>query len=169
MLRSIRNGLQLVAILLAVWGVLLLGEWLGVAGVGMRARSQAGNVVENTAKDVPAEARATLGHTPRIPSSRGIVVGGNAMGAGRLAVFKREQSFPGLTIYPISGTAEVLLLSHAGAVVHRWEVDADRARLLPNGNLLVVHGSKWGLTQPKWRNLRTTIREYAWSGEVVWE
>ncbi len=75
----------------------------------------------------------------------------------------------GLTLYPTSGSAEVLLVDMAGVEVHKWNVDADRARLLPNGNLLVLHGSKWGLRNKPWSEMRHILREYDWGGNVVWE
>ncbi len=80
-----------------------------------------------------------------------------------------DKAFPGFTIYPTSGTAEVLLLNMKGETVHKWPVDADRARLLPNGNLLVIHGSKWGIDHEPWASMRNIIREYSWEGDVVWE
>ncbi|RMD84660.1 MAG: hypothetical protein D6808_06640 [Candidatus Dadabacteria bacterium] len=87
----------------------------------------------------------------------------------RLTIFKPYKVFPGYTLVPEEGTAKVLLLDIFGRTKHVWNVDVDRARLLPNCNLLVVHGSKWGITQPKWNALRPVIREYDWDGKVVWE
>ncbi|MCI5066778.1 aryl-sulfate sulfotransferase [bacterium] len=89
--------------------------------------------------------------------------------SGELLVSDAERSSPGFTLYPVVGTAEVLLLSHHGEVVHRWEVDAQRARLLPNGNLLVVHGSKWGTRVEPWKTLKFSVREYSWTGDLIWE
>jgi hypothetical protein len=80
-----------------------------------------------------------------------------------------KDPFPGYTLYGTCGTAEVLLTNLNGDFVHRWDVDADRARLLPNGNLLVIHGSKWGLHRAPWAELRSVVREYSWEGETVWE
>ena len=75
----------------------------------------------------------------------------------------------GYTLYSTSGTAEVLLTDVRHEFVHRWPIDADRARLLPNCNLLAVHGSKWGLRREPWASLRSVIREYNWKGAVVRE
>ncbi|MCB0333539.1 MAG: aryl-sulfate sulfotransferase [Bdellovibrionales bacterium] len=80
-----------------------------------------------------------------------------------------NEAWPGLTLYPTSGSAEVLLVNMAGKEVHKWNVDADRARLLPNGNLLVIHGSKWGIRNKPWSKMRNILHEYNWNGEVVWE
>lgn len=88
---------------------------------------------------------------------------------GKLSIFKPEKAFHGLTLYPVTGAPEVLLLDMQGKTVHRWEVDAERARLLPDGNLLVIHGSDWGKDRMPWKNLRTIIREYRWDGSVAWE
>ncbi|MCB0338278.1 MAG: aryl-sulfate sulfotransferase [Bdellovibrionales bacterium] len=89
--------------------------------------------------------------------------------SGELKYFDTKLSSPGFTLVPVIGAAKVLLLNSRGNVVHTWNLDADRARLLPNGNLLVVHGSKWGAKVEPWKSLRKTIREYSWAGEIVWE
>ncbi|MCB9030771.1 MAG: aryl-sulfate sulfotransferase [Deltaproteobacteria bacterium] len=86
-----------------------------------------------------------------------------------LTVLNLEKAFPSYTLYPVTGDEEVQLLNFYGNVVHTWKVDATRARLLPNGNLLVVHGSKWGLNHEPWKSLRATVREYDWNGKIVWE
>ncbi len=87
----------------------------------------------------------------------------------RLKKYVPEQVEPGFTLYPEESTASVHLLNIQGEVVHSWSVDADRARLLPNCNILVVHGTKWGAKREPWRSLRAVVREYSWDGEVVWE
>ncbi|MCB0319672.1 MAG: aryl-sulfate sulfotransferase [Bdellovibrionales bacterium] len=88
---------------------------------------------------------------------------------GKLNRFDANQSYTGFTLYPTTGNAKVFLLNMSGTVVHEWNVDADRARLLENGNLLVVHGSKWGTRVSPWNTLKYTVREYTWNGDVVWE
>lgn len=79
------------------------------------------------------------------------------------------EAFPGYTLVPEVGSGLVKLVNLTGNVVHQWEFDADRARLLPNGHIVVLHGSKWGLTIPKWSELQNVIREYDWDGNLVWE
>jgi hypothetical protein len=91
-----------------------------------------------------------------------------------VTVYKSEKTFKGLTLVPITartaeGTEEVHLINMDGTVVNRWALDVDRARLLPNGNILVIHGSRWGRTRPPWSEMRQIIREYNWEGEVKWE
>lgn len=88
---------------------------------------------------------------------------------GSLQVFDKERSYPGVNLYPVVGNAQVLLLSQSGEVLHTWNVDAQRARLLPGGNLLVIHGSKWGARVSPWKELKFSVREYGWDGELVWE
>lgn len=78
-------------------------------------------------------------------------------------------SFDGLTLYSVTGDAAVSLIDNDGKFIHRWAVDATRARLLPNCNLLVVHGTDWGKRNEPWKSLRNTVREYAWDSSVVWE
>jgi hypothetical protein len=88
---------------------------------------------------------------------------------GRLSVYDPAQAFAGYTLYPADGNSEVWLLNMKGEIIHTWKADAERARLLPNGHLLVVHGSKFGRNKKPWRKLRDTIREYDWESNVVWE
>lgn len=86
-----------------------------------------------------------------------------------LEVYKPELAFPGYTLLAVSGSESVRLLNMQGAVVNTWPVDVQRARLLPNCNLLVVHGSKWGIKQAKWQKQRKFVREYDWHDKLVWE
>ena len=85
-----------------------------------------------------------------------------------VTVSQPEKISEGLTLVPVTGTASVILINNNGTILHRWNIDATRARLLPNGNLLVVHGSKWGLDVEPWRSMRPTVTEYTWNGDVVW-
>ena len=86
-----------------------------------------------------------------------------------LRTFEPSKSWSGVTLIPQSGTEKVLLVSHTGETIHEWELDAPRARLLENCNLLVLHGTKWGLAQPRWNQLRQIVREYSWDGSIEWE
>lgn len=86
-----------------------------------------------------------------------------------VSIYDAERAFEGLTLVPESGSGTVKLISMNGSVLHSWRTDADRARLLPSGNLLVVHGSKWGRNREPWRSERDTLREYNWDGDIVWE
>lgn len=88
---------------------------------------------------------------------------------GSVVKYNKDKSFNGYTLIPVNGSEKVYLLDMEGRVFHQWDFDADRARLLPNGNILVVHGSKWGLKVQPWKKLRNTVREYNWDGEIVWE
>lgn len=74
----------------------------------------------------------------------------------------------GFTIVPVSGTAEILLLDNNATVVHSWPLDAERVRLLNNCNVTVLHGSKWGYRQKKWRDLKFSVIEYDWQSNPVW-
>lgn len=85
-----------------------------------------------------------------------------------LKAYDRKRVWKGLNLVPTSGTEEVLLINMSGKLVHKWDVDAARARLLPNGNLLVVHGSAWGETKARWKKLMPVVNEYDWNGNVVW-
>ena len=77
--------------------------------------------------------------------------------------------FDGVTLYSITGKEKVLLLDIDGKIINEWDVDAVRPRLLPNCNLLALHGTDWGKKTEPWKSLRRTISEYNWDGEKVWE
>lgn len=98
-----------------------------------------------------------------------LAFGPRSEGKPKLLKINRKQSYPGFTLFPVSGPAETLLLNMSGRVVHSWPVDVDRARLLPNCNLLVIHGSKWGTSHEPWASMRHIVREYDWDGNIVWE
>jgi len=85
------------------------------------------------------------------------------------AIVSPTKALPGFTLFGESGSAKTRLVNMSGEVVKTWDFDAARTRLLPNCNALVVHGTKWGWSQEKWDALRPFVREYDWSGNVVWE
>lgn len=91
------------------------------------------------------------------------------VGETSLDITKPSQAYPGVTLVATSGSEKAQLVNLDGKIVHEWNLDIQRARLLPNCNLLVIHGSKWGLKQDKWKKLRKKVIEYSWDGEVVWE
>lgn len=109
--------------------------------------------------------------TPQSASSHDPVEDPRASYQGVQRVLNKfdPRAFPGFTIIPQSGNEKVQLVNMIGETVHEWDFDAARARLLPNCNLLVVHGSKWGLMREPWRELRKHVREYSWDGELLWE
>ena len=83
--------------------------------------------------------------------------------------YDQSRASDGFTLAPVTGTEEVVLLNMQGEIVHKWSFDAARARLLPNGNILVLHATKWGQNRDPWSTLRQSVREYSWNGELVWE
>jgi len=89
--------------------------------------------------------------------------------AKRVVSISTDRSYPGVTIIPQSGNEKIDLIDKNGALIHQWNFDAARARLLPNCNLLVVHGSKWGLMREPWSSLKHFVREYDWDGNLQWE
>ena len=137
--RKLRSGLELLG---------LLGLAIVVAFFAQKWNSQ------------PSEERAHA--SVEIPKSEGPAL-------GEVKKLNPEKAYGGYTLYTQVGNAKIDLINLKGKSVHSWEIDADRARLLPSGNILVVHGSKWGLRREPWKSLRSTVREYGWSGEVVWE
>ncbi|RME60195.1 MAG: hypothetical protein D6780_03790, partial [Candidatus Dadabacteria bacterium] len=85
-----------------------------------------------------------------------------------LSLIKEEAVYKGLTLIPLEGNAKVLLININGEVVHSWDVDVERALLLKNGHLLVIHGSKWGRKVKPWKDLKNVVAEYDWDGREVW-
>ena len=88
---------------------------------------------------------------------------------GQLTVNKKELSSPGYTLNTIIGNGEIHLLNMSGKSLHHWKVDAERARLLPNCNLMVKVGSEWGTETGKTKSARNTLLELDWHGNLVWE
>ncbi len=73
------------------------------------------------------------------------------------------------TLIPLEGSEKVILIDSNGEVKKTWDVDAVRARLLKNGNLLVVHGTKSMMSKKKWSKLRSWVYEYDEKEKVVWK
>ena len=70
-------------------------------------------------------------------------------------IYNPEKCYNGYTLFNYITQAKVRLIDMNGNVVHEWKIQTPRAKLLKNGNLLVIERGK--------------IREYSWDGEVVWE
>ncbi|MCB0354500.1 MAG: aryl-sulfate sulfotransferase, partial [Bdellovibrionales bacterium] len=150
LLKLIKNPLVHIVILLAMAFVVLLA----------RGGSDQSLVSTKDGEDDEEDAKASLTlPTTKISSSKDFT----------LTIGDRAKVQPGLTLVPIAGSEQVILLSTEGQVVHSWDFDVARARLLPNCNLLVLHGSNWGKTKKPWKKMLNLIREYDWDGNVVWE
>lgn len=81
-----------------------------------------------------------------------------------------QRTSPGVTLLPTEGDRTVHLVDEAGREIHRWAVDAERARLLKNGRLIALHGTDWGrASDPAVDALRPVVREYAPNGAITWE
>jgi hypothetical protein len=83
--------------------------------------------------------------------------------------YQKDKAYQGFTMYPESGSAKVYLVNMSGDIVHTWNFDGERVRLMPNCHVMVLHGTKWGLSVEPWKSLRNVIREYDWDGNLVWE
>lgn len=60
----------------------------------------------------------------------------------------------GYTLVPYEA-GMILLVDMKGEVVHKWDIGTERARLLENGNIVVMQ--------------LNNAREYDWEGKLVWE
>jgi hypothetical protein len=69
-------------------------------------------------------------------------------------IYKPDKCWNGYAMVPYE-QGMIIIVDMKGNVVHSWEVGTERARLLENGNIVVMKGNR--------------IVEYDWDGEVVWE
>ena len=69
-------------------------------------------------------------------------------------LYQPDKCWNGYTMVPYE-EGMILIIDMEGNVVHHWNVGTERARLLKNGNVVVMQGPK--------------IVEYDWDGNVVWE
>ncbi|MHC4132348.1 MAG: hypothetical protein ACYSR3_10195 [Planctomycetota bacterium] len=81
----------------------------------------------------------------------GLLSGGFPKGT---TIYKPDKCWKGYTMVPYEG-GMIVIVDMKGNVVHHWEIATERARLLENGNIVVMKVTK--------------IVEYNWDGEVVWE
>lgn len=88
---------------------------------------------------------------------------------GEVTVNKKDQTQAGYILYPSVGNEEVSIMNPEGKILHRWYVDAQRVRLMPDCSIYVVHGSKTGQKKEHWASLSSTVRRYNWQGNVIWE
>jgi len=75
-------------------------------------------------------------------------------------IYNPDKCSNGYTLFCFPYEPEVLLIDMNGNVVNRWNVRAIRAKLLKNGNLLVVERRK---------GARNRVQEFSWDGRLVWE
>jgi len=71
-----------------------------------------------------------------------------------LSFYKPEKCWNGYTMVPYENGL-ILIVDMRGNVVHYWEIGIERARLLENGHIVVMQGSR--------------IVEYDWYGNIMWE
>ncbi len=71
-----------------------------------------------------------------------------------MKMYKPEKCWNGYTMVPYENGL-ILIVDMKGNVVHHWEIGTERVRLLENGHVVVMKGSR--------------IVEYDWDGKLVWE
>jgi len=71
-----------------------------------------------------------------------------------LNIYNADKCWKGYTLVPYED-GMILIIDMKGNVVHHWNVGTERARLLDNGNIVVMQGS--------------SIVEYNWDGNRVWD
>jgi hypothetical protein len=77
-------------------------------------------------------------------------------------IYNPDKCYNGYTLfcYSFGREPEVRLIDMNGDSVNKWNVEAARAKLLTNGNLIVVE---------KRKKIGDMIGEYSWDGDLVWE
>lgn len=85
-----------------------------------------------------------------------------------LTVVDEKQVAEGLTIIPLSGPDEIIAIDTLGQIVNSWMLDAERARFLSNGHILVGYGSKFRDDKAPWKSLLNSLGEYDWLGKARW-
>ncbi len=71
-----------------------------------------------------------------------------------MKIYQPDKCWNGYTMVPYENGL-ILIVDMKGNVVHHWEIGTERARLLENGHVVVMKGSR--------------IVEYDWDGKLVWE
>jgi len=69
-------------------------------------------------------------------------------------IYKPEKCWNSCTLVPYED-GMIQLIDMKGTVLHQWDIGTERARLLKNGNIVVMEGNK--------------MREYSWEGDLIWE
>jgi len=73
-------------------------------------------------------------------------------------IYDPDKCYSGYTVFPAGPKA--VLIDMNGSVVNEWDVRAVRAKLLKNGNVIVV---------TRRRPQRGAVQEFSWDGRLVWE
>jgi hypothetical protein len=69
-------------------------------------------------------------------------------------IYKPAKCWNGYTLVPYEN-GMIIIIDMKGNVVHHWEIGTERARLLENGHVVVMQGSR--------------VVEYDWDGKAVWD
>ena len=88
-----------------------------------------------------------------------------------LTEWVRDRATPGLTLFATIHGESARLIDMSGEVVHQWQLQSpssSQMQMLPGGHLLSTEVSDDGRDIPG-GGKGGIIREYDWSGELVWE
>ena len=77
-----------------------------------------------------------------------------------VTIYRPDKCYNGYTLFSFPYEVGVFLIDMNGNLVHKWNIRAIRARLLKNGNLLVVERRK---------GEKNVVKELSWEGELIWE
>lgn len=80
-----------------------------------------------------------------------------------------EKVSKGLTVIPVVGVPEAIVVDESGKTIHKWKFDAIRARLLSDCNIMAIHGtSGFGKNHKPWSDMNNLLVEYDFNGKEVW-
>jgi len=71
-----------------------------------------------------------------------------------VTLYNPDSCWSGYTLVPYE-PGPILLIDMNGNIVHEWNLATERAKLLSNGNIVIMKGSK--------------VLEYNWDGKLVWK
>ena len=86
-----------------------------------------------------------------------------------ITIYKMDKCYNGYTAFsnPVQGEPGVWLIDMNGKIVNQWKANSSqinggipRARLLRNGDMLVIRGSM---------EVKGGVQEYDWNGKLIWE
>jgi len=129
------------------------------AAAGTAAGTAANGVADDSAQQL-----SVLGYVDYAPT--------RDAGADGVTIHDRERTSPGYNLYVNRTKCSARLMDAEGTTLHEWAASGcrrwERARLLPDGDLLVV-GSAAGNADPASDPLATrSLARIAWNGDLVW-
>lgn len=71
-----------------------------------------------------------------------------------VTIYKPDSCWSGYTLVPYE-PGPIFLIDMNGRIVHKWNLATERAKLLPNGNIVIIKERK--------------VLEYSWDNNLIWQ